>query len=55
MPAPYYFLATMEEGKDRRKAANNWRQFIEAVRRDRNRAFWIPFAEERIAALGFSP
>jgi hypothetical protein len=23
--------------------------------KDRNRAFWIPFAEERITALGFSP
>lgn len=52
VPLAWHALATGFETLDKRKAAVAWRQFLDAVRRDRNRAFWVPVAERRIAALG---
>lgn len=52
VPLAWHALATNFEATDKRKAVVAWRQFLDAVRRDRNRAFWIPIAEQRIAALG---
>ena len=52
LPAPWHALATSLEARDAGRAAAAWRQFLEAVRRDRNRAFWVPIAEKRISALG---
>ncbi len=51
-PVAWYALATDLETIDKRKAAVVWRQFLDVVRRDRNRAFWVPIAEQRLAALG---
>ncbi len=51
VPLAWHALATNFEPTDKRKAAVAWRQFLDAVRRDRNRAFWVPFAEQRIAAM----
>jgi Tfp pilus assembly protein PilF len=48
----WHALATNLEPLDRTKAAATWRQFLDAVRRDRNRSFWVPIAERRLAALG---
>jgi tetratricopeptide (TPR) repeat protein len=48
-PLAWYALATTLEPRDRRKAAVAWRQFLDVVRRDRNRAFWIPVAEQHLA------
>ena len=55
LPVAWHTLATGLEASDRPKAAAAWRQFLEAVRRDRNRAFWVPVAEQRLAALGSQP
>lgn len=55
LPAPWYALATSLERKDPAGAAEAWRRFLEAVRRDRNRAFWVPVAEKRLAALEGRP
>jgi hypothetical protein len=52
LPVAWHALATGLEASDRPKAVAAWRQFLEAVRRDRNRAFWVPIAEQRLAALG---
>jgi tetratricopeptide (TPR) repeat protein len=52
LPVAWHALATSLESLDRPKAAATWRQFLDAVRRDRNRAFWVPIAERRLAALG---
>ena len=52
LPLSWYALATGFETTDKRKAAVAWRQFLDAVRRDHNRAFWVPIAEQRLAALG---
>jgi SAM-dependent methyltransferase len=52
LPLAWHALATRLEPLDRPKAAASWRQFLDAVRRDRNRSFWVPIAERRIAALG---
>jgi cytochrome c-type biogenesis protein CcmH/NrfG len=52
MPLAWHALATNFEATDKQKAAVAWRQFLDVVRRDRNRAFWVPVAEQRIAALG---
>jgi hypothetical protein len=52
LPVAWHALATSLEVSDRPKAVETWRQFIEAVRSDRNRAFWVPLAEQRLAALG---
>ena len=41
LPAAWHALATSLERKDPAGAAEAWRQFLEAVRRDRNRAFWV--------------
>ena len=30
------------------EAAGYWEQFIGAVRKDPNRSFWIPYAEEKL-------
>jgi tetratricopeptide (TPR) repeat protein len=54
LPAPWHAIATSLEGADTQKAVAAWRQFLETVRRDRNRAFWVPVAEKRLAALGES-
>jgi hypothetical protein len=52
LPVAWHALATSLEVSDRPKAAAAWRQFLEVVRRDRNRGFWVPIAEQRLAALG---
>jgi tetratricopeptide (TPR) repeat protein len=52
LPLAWHALATGFEATDKRKAAVAWRQFLDAVRRDRNRAFWVPIAEQRVAATG---
>ncbi len=52
VPLAWHALATGFEALDKRKAATAWRQFLDVVRRDRNRAFWIPVAEQRLTALG---
>lgn len=52
LPLPWHTLATSLEAGDAAKAAAAWRQFLQAVRRDRNRAFWIPVAEQALARLG---
>jgi tetratricopeptide (TPR) repeat protein len=52
LPLAWHALATGLEAFDKRKAAIAWRQFLDVVRRDRNRAFWVPIAEQRLAALG---
>jgi tetratricopeptide (TPR) repeat protein len=52
LPLAWHALATGFEANDKRKAALAWRQFLDAVRRDRNRAFWVPVAEQRLAAAG---
>ncbi len=52
LPLAWHALATGFEAFDKRKAAVAWRQFLDVVRRDRNRAFWVPIAEQRLAALG---
>jgi len=52
LPLAWHALATSFEAFDKRKAAVAWRQFLDVVRRDRNRAFWVPIAEQRLAALG---
>jgi tetratricopeptide (TPR) repeat protein len=51
----WHALATSLEATDRAGAVAAWRQFLEAVRRDRNRAFWVPIAEARLTALGSPP
>ena len=51
LPLAWHALATLLERTDKSKAALAWRQFLDVVRRDRNRAFWIPIAEQRLAAL----
>jgi tetratricopeptide (TPR) repeat protein len=51
LPLPWFALATSLETRDAGRAAAAWRQFLDAVRRDRNRTFWVPLAERRIAAL----
>jgi tetratricopeptide (TPR) repeat protein len=50
-PLAWFALATEFEPTAKDKAAVAWRQFLDTVRRDRNRAFWVPFAEARLAAL----
>jgi len=52
LPLAWLALAKSSEGLDQRKAAVAWRQFLDVVRRDRNRAFWVPVAEQHLAALG---
>jgi len=52
LPVAWHSLATNFEATDKRKAAVAWRQFLDVVRRDRNRAFWVPIAEARLSALG---
>jgi len=52
LPLAWHALAVRLEALDRPKAAATWRQFLDVVRRDRNRSFWVPIAERRIAALG---
>jgi len=55
VPLAWHALATGFETFDKRKAAVAWRQFLDVVRRDRNRAFWVPVAEKRLTALDSSP
>jgi tetratricopeptide (TPR) repeat protein len=55
LPLAWHALATGFEATDKRKAAVAWRQFLDGVRRDRNRAFWVPVAEQHLAALGSQP
>jgi len=52
LPLAWHALATGFEAFDKRKATVAWRQFLDVVRRDRNRAFWVPVAEQHLAALG---
>ncbi|MHB8836785.1 MAG: tetratricopeptide repeat protein [Candidatus Methylomirabilia bacterium] len=51
-PLAWHALATGYETLDKRKAVVAWRQFLDVVRRDRNRAFWVPVAEQHLAAIG---
>jgi hypothetical protein len=50
LPLAWHTLATNLEALDKGKAAVAWRQFLDAVRRDRNRAFWIPIAEQHLSS-----
>lgn len=52
LPVAWHALATSFEATDKAKAVVTWRQFLDAIRRDRNRGFWVPIAERRLAALG---
>ena len=51
MPLAWYTLATGFETLDKQKAAVAWRQFLNLVRRDRNRPFWVPIAQQHLNAV----
>jgi Flp pilus assembly protein TadD len=50
-PDPYYYLALSQEERKDSGAVDSWRRFTATVRRDPNRSFWVPFAEQRIKDL----